>query len=334
LWLAWNALAAGVSGSEALDVRDPRATAKYLTYRGLGTAMSKMPEPLAMGVARTVAFAMSLRSGPGTPFAMSERHMRRVLASECTDGIEPDPALVRRLARRTFREYARYWADGARLPNVSHDGVRAQFRLISGREHLDAARALGRGYVMALPHVGSWEWGGAWLALEGFPMTAVMERLEPPELFAWFSAQRVAMGLTPVPMGEGSSAAMLRAIKAGEIAGLVSDRDMVGNGVEVSFFGEKTTLPGGAATLALRTGAPLLPVVVYSGPGNGHTAEVHAPLDTTRSGSLRDDVARITQELASVFEGYIRRHPEQWHLYQPNWPSDTAIDSAVPVRAP
>jgi KDO2-lipid IV(A) lauroyltransferase len=130
------------------------------------------------------------------------------------------------------------------------------------------------------------------------------------------------MGLTPVKLGEGASAALLRAIKAGEIAGLVSDRDIVGNGVEVTFFGEKTTLPGGAATLALRTGAPLLPVVVYSERGNWHSGEVHAPLDTTRTGSLRDDVARITQELAVVFEMLIRRHPEQWHLYQPNWPSD------------
>ncbi len=45
--------------------------------------------------------------------------MRRVLASECVDGVEPDAALVRRLSRRTFAEYARYWADGSRLPYLS-----------------------------------------------------------------------------------------------------------------------------------------------------------------------------------------------------------------------
>jgi KDO2-lipid IV(A) lauroyltransferase len=117
---------------------------------------------------------------------------------------------------------------------------------------------------------------------------------------------------------------LVRALKAGVVVGLVSDRDLVGNGVEVTFFGEKTTLPGGAATLALRTGAVLLPVVVYSGPGNWHTGVVHPPLDTTRSGSLRADVARLTQELATCFEEFIRRHPEQWHLYQANWPSDAA----------
>ena len=116
--------------------------------------------------------------------------------------------------------------------------------------------------------------------------------------------------------------ALLRALKNGEVAGLVTDRDLVGNGVEVEFFGERTTLPAGAATLALRTGAPLVPVAVYSGPGHWHTGVVHAPVDTTRRGSLREDVARMTQDLATIFEGDIRRRPEQWHLYQPNWPSD------------
>ncbi len=310
---------------------DLRDKAKYLTYSGLGTAMGNMPESWAHGIAGLVARTMSLRSGPGTPMAMSQRHLGRVLASECIDGVTPDPALVRRWARRTFREYARYWADGARLPYVDEAGIYAQFQLERGRDHLEAARAAGRGYVMALPHVGSWEWGGAWLAFEGYPMTAVMEVLEPPELYDWFVAQRKAMGLTPVALGEGSSGALIRAIKAGEVAGLVSDRDMVGNGVEVTFFGEKTTLPGGAATLALRTGAALLPVVVYSSHGNWHSGEVHAPLDTTRSGSLRDDVARLTQELAGVFEMMIRRNPEQWHLYQPNWPSDHAEDEVDPA---
>jgi phosphatidylinositol dimannoside acyltransferase len=306
---------------------DWRATAKYLTYRGLGSAMGQLPEPVAQGVAVAVARAMSWRGGPGSALAMNERHMRRVLGSEYANGVAPDPALVRRWSRRTFNEYARYWADGARLPFVSPDGVRAQFRLERGAEHIEAAREAGKGIVMALPHVGSWEWGGAWLALEGLPMTAVMERLEPEELFEWFVAQRAAMGLTAVPMGDGSAPAMLRAIKAGEVAGLVSDRDLAGNGVGVTFFGERTTLPGGAATLALRTGAALLPVVVYSGPGNWHTGVVHAPLDTSRRGSLRADVTRLTQELADIFEGFIRRHPEQWHLYQPNWPSDAAAGS-------
>ena len=67
--------------------------------------------------------------------------------------------------------------------------MRLHWRLEAGREHLSKAMADGKGIVMALPHVGSWEWGGYWLALEGMPMTAVVEVLEPEELFEWFVAQ-------------------------------------------------------------------------------------------------------------------------------------------------
>jgi KDO2-lipid IV(A) lauroyltransferase len=259
----------------------------------------------------------------GDALAMNERHMRRVLASECVPGVEPDAALVRRWSRRSYLAYGRYWLDGARLPYVDPEDVRAHMGLEGdGWEILRAAKAEGRGVVMALPHVGSWEWGGAWLALEGMPMTAVVERIEPERLFEWFVGQRREMGLTAVPLGDGVGPVLLRALKDGVVVGLVSDRDLAGNGVDVEFFGERTTLPGGAATLALRTGAVLLPVIVYSGPDNWHTGVVYPPLETTRSGSLRADVQRLTQELATCFEGFIRRRPEQWHLYQPNWPSD------------
>jgi KDO2-lipid IV(A) lauroyltransferase len=282
--------------------------------------MAHIPEPLAAGVAGVVARVMARRGGASV--RMHRHHVRRVLAAECPEGIEPDPGLVRRWSRRSFAEYARYWVDGARLPYETPAGVRARFRIVDGVEHLRDAKAAGRGIVVALPHVGSWEWGGYWLALEDMPMTAVVERVEPERLFEWFVGLRAAMGLTAVPLGEGSSAALVRALKANELAGLVSDRDLTGSGVEVDFFGERTRLPGGAATLALRTGAPLVPVVVYSGPGNGHSALVHPPIDTSRSRSLRDDVVRVTQTLATVFEQDIRCRPAQWHIYQANWPSD------------
>ncbi len=245
--------------------------------------MGRLPAPVAYGAASAVSRTMALRGGPA--LAMNELHMRRILASECVDGVEPDAALVRRLSRRTFAEYARYWADGSRLPYLSEEAVRAKFLLEDGDAHLRAAFALGRGIVMALPHVGSWEWGGAWLALEGMPMTAVVERLEPEELFEWFLGAAGGHGADRHParrrheLGPPPCAQERR-----HLAGLVSDRDLVGNGVEVEFFGEKTTLPGGAATLALRSGAPLVPVVVYSGPGDWHTGVVHPPVDTTRRG--------------------------------------------------
>jgi KDO2-lipid IV(A) lauroyltransferase len=110
---------------------------------------------------------------------------------------------------------------------------------------------------------------------------------------------------------------------------LLCDRDITGGGIPVSFFGERTTLPAGPATLALRTGAALLPTAVYYRGWNSmlipvadHHAKVSPPINLERQGRLRDDVSRVTAELARNLERLIRVAPEQWHMLQPNWPSD------------
>jgi lauroyl/myristoyl acyltransferase len=294
---------------------------KFLLYTTLAAALRNAPEPVGRAVAAVVGEILSRRRGETQRIATA--HLRRVLAqTPNTTDCDIDPVALRRLMRRSYRAYARYWVEGARLPALSREFVCARM-LVDGYDNLAQAMAKGEGVVMALPHVGSWEWGGAWLDAVGFPMTSVAERLEPPELFEWFIEQRRAMGLTILPL-DADSSLVLRALRAGKLVGLLCDRDLVGNGVEVEFFGERTTLPAGPATLALRTGATLVTTAVYSGPGLYHTAVISPPLDTTRRGSLRQDVERLTQEIAFHFEGYVRRAPEQWHLFQPNWPSERA----------
>jgi KDO2-lipid IV(A) lauroyltransferase len=202
-----------------------------------------------------------------------------------------------------------------------------------GIEHLEAALTAGTGAIAALPHLGGWDFGGAFLSTQGYPITVVVEPLEPPELFEWFAEFRRRLGMTVVPLGPDAGGAVLRALRANELVGLLCDRDIQGGGVDVEFFGERTTLPAGPATLALRTGAPLLPMTVYFTGRRGHHGIVRPPIPVERGGGgLRDDVARITQALAGELEVLIRAAPEQWHLFQPNWPSDVEALAKASVR--
>jgi KDO2-lipid IV(A) lauroyltransferase len=182
--------------------------------------------------------------------------------------------------------------------------------------------ARGVGPILALPHLGGWEWAAFWLALvPKVRVTAVAEALEPPELFEWFTDLREALRMNIVPLGPGAGAAVMRAIRDQDVVCLLCDRFLEGASVEVEFFGERTLLPAGPATLALRTGAALLPTAVYFR-GDSHHGQVLPPVPAVREGKLRDDVERVTQLLAYELERLIRLAPEQWHLLQPNWPSD------------
>jgi phosphatidylinositol dimannoside acyltransferase len=182
----------------------------------------------------------------------------------------------------------------------------------------------GRGVVIGTPHLGNWDLGAAWFAARGYRPTTVVEPIEPPALFEWFCSYRRALGLGIVPLGPDAGATLLKRLRAGEMVGLVCDRDLAGTGIEVEFFGERTTFPAGPATLALRAGAPLICGANYFA-GDGHRVVMRRPLDTSRQGTVKEDIGRITQAVAHDFEVLIGEAPDQWHMLQPNWPSDFAL---------
>lgn len=300
--------------SDFLDPRRLGAQMTLGTYRAGAMAARLMPGVVAAGLAVPAGFGANAASPERR--AMIERHLQRV-----------DPTLrglrLRRAVQESFDSYARYWIESFRLPNLSKRAVAAPFRE-DGYRHLVDALDAGTGAIIALPHLGGWEWAGRWIADRGHPITVVVERLDPPELFEWFVDLRSKLGMTVVPLGPHAGTEVIKAIKANHVVCLLSDRDIQGGGIEVEFFGERTTLPGGAATVALRTGAPILPTGVYfTDRFDGHLGYVRPPIPVERSaGRLRDDVQRVTQAVAHELEVLIRRAPSQWHMFQPNWPSD------------
>jgi lauroyl/myristoyl acyltransferase len=289
-------------------------------YKAAAAVARTLPHPVAAGTARVLGRAVGHVATERR--AQVERNLRRV-----------DPTLsgarLRRLVDETFESYARYYEESFRLPGTSPEDLDAGFTA-DGFDHLERALEAGNGAIMAMPHLGGWEWSGFWVTrVKGHRVTVVVEALEPPELFDWFAALRRSFGFEIVALGADAGSATARALKENHVLALLCDRDLTGTGPEVEFFGERTTLPGGPATLALRTGAPILPTAIYFDGPDHRRGTVLPPLDTTRHGKLRDDVQRVTQDLAHELEGLIRAAPEQWHLLQPNWPSDR-----LPTRSP
>jgi phosphatidylinositol dimannoside acyltransferase len=288
-------------------------------YRAGSAFVRTVPYPVAeLGGAAASSLAAELSAERRL---LTERNLQRVHEGELSG------LALRRAVHQTFRSYTRYWVDSFRLPKLSPAQIDAGFS-VEGYDHIDRSLARGVGPILALPHLGGWEWAAFWLTqVIGVPVTAVVEAVQPQELFDFFAEFRRELGMHIVPLGPQAGSQVIAAIKAGHVVCLLSDRDIAGDGIEVDFFGEPTTLPPGPVTVALRTGAPLIPTAVYFR-GSGHHAVVGPPLDLTRQGRFRDDVTRLTRELGTRLEDLIRRAPEQWHLQSPNWPSDyDALDA-------
>jgi phosphatidylinositol dimannoside acyltransferase len=293
---------------------DGRQRTRVAMFKTLATAMEFVPERVDRWVGEQVAGTVGRISVE--PRNNLRNNIRRALGTSIE---QPSSGLLERYVDRGFESYGRYWAEGAKLPAISKTNVNKHFCFSEGFEHLEAAAATGRGVVIAIPHIGSWEWGGAFLANNGLPMHAVAEALDPPELFEWFAKKRRAIGIEVAPLNEQAGTVLLSTIKAGKIVGLLSDRDIQNNGIPAQLLGEEVTIPAGPATLALRTGAVLLAAACYAGPGDGHHAVFTPPIPTERLGKLREDVARVTQLVADELGGLIRRAPEQWHVLQPRF---------------
>ncbi|MDQ4070446.1 MAG: phosphatidylinositol mannoside acyltransferase [Actinomycetota bacterium] len=280
----------------------------YHYIRVTAWAARRLPRRSAIPVSRALALAFL-----ASPTSARYRHFAAIHQSRAR-GVALRGAARKKAVRDAFVSYARYWMESLRLPVMRPEEVDATFT-IEGLEHIEAAREAGTGAILALPHVGGWEVGGSWFVRRGFPLAVVVEALKPPELFGWFADLRRSQGFTVIPLSRAAGMSVVRALRANGIVALVSDRDIAGGGIEVQFFGERTTLPAGPATLASRLKVPLLPTAVYFD-GPGHHAVVRPPVP------LDGDVGTITQALAHELEDLIRAAPEQWHLFQPNWPSD------------
>jgi KDO2-lipid IV(A) lauroyltransferase len=296
------------------------ASSALWTFRLASTAARLVPLNTLGDVAEWAGTRFGPRFLPAETDQLT-RHVRRAAPD-----LSAEEAAV--VAARGVGSYARYWVESFRLPRLSSSVIDRGFA-VSGYHRIEAAFESGVGPIVVLPHLGAWEWAAAWLdRVKGERVTAVVERLEPADVFEWFVRLRRGYGIDVVPAGPDAMTRLVAAVRDRRIVCLLSDRDLSGNGVEVEFFSERTTLPAGPALLARRTGAPLLPAAVYFR-GRGRLAVVGPAVQPDLSVKLRQDIARMTQELATALEGLIAEAPDQWHLLGPNWPSDRAGDETT-----
>ncbi len=271
---------------------------------------------------------MALATAVVVPIACAFMRKQRPIVARNMRRVNPELQghKLRHAVRKSYESYARYFIETFRLPMLSKKAIDSKIS-VTGFEHIENALKLGKGVILALPHLGGWEWSGRWLIHQGHNLNAVVEKLDSQALFQMFVNLRTSYGVNVIPLDDKAGVAVQEALAKNEIVALLCDRDLQGNGIEVEFFGERTTVPAGPAFFALRTGAALLPLGTYFAKGlDQHETVVRPAINVQRTGSLRDDMSRVTQDLVHELETLIKKKPEQWHLFQPNWPSDKIVE--------
>jgi lauroyl/myristoyl acyltransferase len=231
---------------------------------------------------------------------------------------ELTPAELRRTSRLNFRNHAKAYADLMMLPRMKVESMGPLLH-IEGLEYLEQARAIGKGVMVVSCHMGSYEVASAIWSATLTPVSFFAEELEPRALYEWYRDTRARLGISVLPLHLGGLRKVTQALKEQEMVITAIDRDITGTGHMMPFFGRPAPIPLGPAAIALRLGTPLLPVCVYRLPDDTYRAVGTPPVIAQSTGDARADEIRVTQELVRQIEGFIRKHPDQWHVPHRIW---------------
>ena len=284
----------------------------FVAVRATMGVLGALPLALAMRIAAGVALVAYAAAGG----------LRRVGMRNLAIAFPERPlAERRRILRTSFANLGRIAAELAHLPRIDADDLR---RMVVFEDEAWWAENVGRprdtGALILSGHFGNWELLVFAHGMRGFPVSMVHRTIANPFIDRWFNGLRARAG-TRLVRKRHAAGGVLRALHDRQLLVLPFDQNSTrGLGVFVDFFGVPASTNSGIARLALRTGAPIVPAfIVREGRRARHRVHVLPIMYARRSDDLESDVKRTTQELSDVFEGMVRRYPEQWLWVHKRW---------------
>ncbi|MPZ68329.1 MAG: phosphatidylinositol mannoside acyltransferase [Actinobacteria bacterium] len=289
----------------------------YYAFVG-GSALARaLPERMSYGLARA-AGRISAR------ISKKRDQVRANLAR--ISGHPLDSPELDHLVVKAYQSYARYWLETFALVREDQAFFLDRFRSPTGHRLFDYV-AQGKGAIVVVGHLGNWDAAGAWVGANGHLLVTVAEVLKPRRMFDFFVAHRAQLGMVIHPAERGATLKLAEAVENGAVVAILGDRDLKGRGPVVEFFGEQVPFPAGPASVALKTGAPVFIAgvygVIHEDGKRGWIADISEPIEIA-PGSGPERVQAITQQVARELERCVAKHPEEWHVFQPFWPSDRA----------
>lgn len=242
---------------------------------------------------------------------------------------------VRATAEAAYQHLGREAVATLRLASSDSEVVRRCTHL-HGWEDFEAALARGRGALLVTGHFGNWEMAAASIAARGIPIAAIVKRQTNRRVDARFESTRRRLGVRTIDLDD-APRQVPRALRAGQVIGVVADQDARDSGVRVPFFGRPASAHRGPALFALRLGAPVFASAMRRLPGPALAYEgvmEHVPVQRTED--LDADVRSLTAVLAERLEAAVRQAPEQYFWFHRRW--KTALPKepqpALPSRSP
>jgi len=241
-----------------------------------------------------------------------------------------DRRQIKEIVRKSLRNFFRACVEIAIALEASSEEHRGGIP-IEGREHLDAALAKGNGVIALSAHLGNFFLVGKRLATEGYPVHVLVNQPRYgrfADLMDYFRLQVGQKTIHARPRRE-ALRELMQVLRKNQLAVIIADEYRTGSGIRVPLFGRMVLARRGPAILALRTGAPVVPICLMRNPNGDLRLVIEPELELIRStrnkADVRENVLRMTQWL----ERTVQTYPDQWNWMNIRW-HDHAGNAVVP----
>ncbi|MEN6347243.1 MAG: lysophospholipid acyltransferase family protein [Armatimonadia bacterium] len=247
---------------------------------------------------------------------MMERNLQAVFGPSLT------PERNREIRRQSIVNICKTMGEMFKMQWMTPEELREQVTVV-GTEHIDAGLARGKGVVIITAHFGNWEFGGAALALHGYPMNVIARDATSNLAAELTNESRRSKG--EKVFGRWDTRQLLRALRENECVAILPDQHAVDAAVRVTFLGLPADSASGPALFALRTGATFVMAFAQRQPDDHFLVTVTPGPEYEDTGDRGSDVRRFTQKLNDLIGEKILHTPEQWLWLHNRWkaPRDT-----------
>ena len=285
-----------------------RYSLEFAAVAMVAATVRTLPRPVNVLIGKTLGY---------TFYALDRQHRRLTIENLAAAFPNRSPAELRAIARGVFGHFGSLLTEILRFSGLSHEQMLASVEF-EGTERVTQAHAQGKGAIFITGHFGYWELQALAHALRMPPTSVVVRALDNPKLNRWLEDVRTSTGNSVIHR-RGGLRRILRALADNRsVAVLIDQHINTADAVVVDFFDRPAATTSAVAALALRTGAPVIPVFAVPMKNGRYRMIYEHPVEPPPADSP-DALREFTQRCTDVLEMYVRRYPHLWLWMHRRW---------------
>lgn len=288
--------------------------AEYLALKVMSVIVNALPYRIALSIGWVNAFITYSLMGRRRKEA--KRRIRSVfgnlLSSWC----------INHIAWISWRNIVFNGIDMLRFPKMDQTWIRKHVDISPVADRIKSYTNTGKGLVVAVPHMGSWDLAGVACHFEGIPIFNIAARQKNPLVNDYMNKMRSAPGIETIERGAGTLRHILKNLKDGKVLAILPDVRMPTPGVKIPLFSGEANLGEGMASFARHADVPILPCIVTRQGWCKHKIAFFDIIQSNKDMDKDGDIRRMTASVLKIIEDAIMEQPEQWFWYNKRWVLD------------